>query len=131
MTLKKLDADYKSFFALIKTDPTARPPKFKGKHYFMTLCYNQSGFAITDHAIIFSHKHPSQVSLHFDLPINPHSGSNIIQAELFLDRQKRWFVALTYEFSPSPYFDNGEYQAIDLGISNIVSAVNLHGKRFK
>ncbi|HMF34379.1 MAG TPA: helix-turn-helix domain-containing protein, partial [Candidatus Lokiarchaeia archaeon] len=31
MTLRKLDADFKSFFALIKVDPTARPPRFKGK----------------------------------------------------------------------------------------------------
>jgi len=42
--LKKLDANYKSFFALRKNgDKTARPPKFRSSKYFMTLCYNQSG----------------------------------------------------------------------------------------
>lgn len=126
MTLKKLDADYKSFFALIKTDPNARPPKFKGKQYFTTLCYNQSGFAIEDNTITFSHKHPSKLPLRFDLPIKPQE--NVKQVELFVDRQDRWFVALTYEVTPIPYTDNGEYQAIDLGVMNIVSAVNTSGK---
>ena len=38
MTLKKLDTAYKSFFSLIKNgDNTARPPRFRGKDYFL-LC---------------------------------------------------------------------------------------------
>ncbi|MHA2293147.1 MAG: hypothetical protein ACXACK_13385 [Candidatus Hodarchaeales archaeon] len=45
MTLKKLDGAYKSLFTLIKNgDRTVRPPKFRGKEFFFTLCYNQSGF---------------------------------------------------------------------------------------
>ena len=126
MTLKKLDADYKSFYALIKTDPSARPPKFKGKQYFTTLCYNQSGFVIEGTTISFSHKHPSKLPLCFDLPIK--TQENVKQVEIFVDRQDRWFVGLTYEITPIPYVDNGEYQAIDLGISNLVSAVNTKGK---
>jgi putative transposase len=126
MTLKKLDADYKSFYALSKTDPTARPPRFKGKQYFTTLCYNQSGFGINDRTITFSHKHPSKTLLRFDLPYRP--PTDVKQVELFVDRHVRWFVALTYNLSPPPYFDNGRYQAIDLGVINIVSAVNVQGK---
>jgi putative transposase len=71
MTLRKLDADYKSFFALTKVDPAARPPRFKGKGYFTTLCYNQSGFKIAGSFIIFSHKHPSKIPLQFDLQVHP------------------------------------------------------------
>ncbi|MFW9989439.1 MAG: RNA-guided endonuclease InsQ/TnpB family protein [Candidatus Odinarchaeota archaeon] len=45
--LKKLDGNYRSFFALWnKGDKDARPPRFKGKKYFTTLCYNQSGFKL-------------------------------------------------------------------------------------
>jgi putative transposase len=47
--LKRLDANYKSFFSLKKNgDETAKPPKFRGKGYFFTMTYNQSGFEITD-----------------------------------------------------------------------------------
>ena len=48
-TLKCLDNDYKSFFNLRKNkDVKARPPGFKGKKYFTTMIYNQSGFEIFD-----------------------------------------------------------------------------------
>jgi putative transposase len=47
--LKRLDANYKSFFSLKKNgDETAKPPKFRGEGYFFTMTYNQSGFEITD-----------------------------------------------------------------------------------
>ncbi|TFF99158.1 MAG: hypothetical protein EU541_05675 [Promethearchaeota archaeon] len=47
MTLRKLDGNYKSFFSLWQNgDTNARPPKYKGKDFFTTLCYNQSGFKI-------------------------------------------------------------------------------------
>ena len=67
-TLRKLDANYASFFALRENgDVTARPPGFRGKQHFMTLCYNQSGFKIDWHerTIMFSHKHPSGIPLSF------------------------------------------------------------------
>ncbi|WP_052722780.1 MULTISPECIES: hypothetical protein [unclassified Methanosarcina] len=54
--LKKLDANYKSFFSLWKNgDKSARPPKFISGKYFMTLVYNQSGFKINCGKISFSH----------------------------------------------------------------------------
>ncbi|MFX0204639.1 MAG: helix-turn-helix domain-containing protein [Candidatus Hodarchaeota archaeon] len=39
MTLKKLDNAFKSFIILKNNgDKTARPPRFRGKDYFFTLC---------------------------------------------------------------------------------------------
>ena len=68
MTLRKLDEDYKSFFAQWKNgDKKARSPRFKNKKYFTTICYNQSGFKISDSSIIFSHKHPSKEVLSFNI----------------------------------------------------------------
>ena len=130
MTLRKLDDAYKSFFTKWKKgDTTARPPKFKGKKYFTTLCYNQSGFKIKKDKIKFSHKHPSKTPLEFGL-IYPfrYENKNIKQVELFLDSQNHWFIAINYEHSLPKYKDNGLYQAIDLGISNLISAVNLDFK---
>ncbi len=39
-TLKRLDQDYHSFYALRKKDIRAKPPRFKGKRYFTTMSYN-------------------------------------------------------------------------------------------
>jgi putative transposase len=95
-TLKCLDNDYKSFFNLRKNkDVKTRSPGFKGKKYFTTMLYNQSGFEISDSNgyilvsksmdtrihnpegeyskqdkiyIDLSHKHPSGINLKFELP---------------------------------------------------------------
>ena len=131
MTLRMLDADYKSFFKRRKNgDPQARPPRFKGKRYFTTLCYNQSGFKIDvgQHRICFSHRHPSGIKLEFTLPWLPPFNNRVKQVQLFQDRRGCWFVSITCEAPAPKYVDNGQYQAIDLGVINLVSAVNLQGK---
>jgi putative transposase len=131
MVLRRLDADFKSFFARWNNgDHNAHPPRFKGKHYFITLCYNQSGFAIDidNKRIRLSHNHLSGVELLFDLPWLTQITGKVKQVELFQDRQRRWFVAIITDEMVSTYVDNGLYQAIDLGIVNLVTAVNLHGK---
>jgi putative transposase len=128
MTLKKLDADYKSFRALRNNgDEKARPPGFKSKNHFTTLCYNQSGFKIRDSTITFSHGHPSKVELTFHVPNERVPRQKIKQVELFLDSRKRWFISITYEVITPEHVDNGLYQALDLGVSQ-TAGVNLHGK---
>ena len=128
-TLKKLDGNFKSYFALWKNgDSNARIPNFKGKRYFTTLCYNQSGFKLRGNQITFSHKHPSKTSLAFQLGFTIPVDSKVKQVEIYIDSVKRWFVSITYQIEEKEYVDNGKYQAIDLGISDIVSAVNLDSK---
>ena len=126
-TLEKLDRDYKSFFSLWeKGDTTARPPHFKGKKYFSTLCYNQSGFKIKENSFIFSHKHPSKIALRFTIPSHLIPQEKMKQVEIFFS-DKKWFISITYEFNPPPYIDNSFYQAFDLGINQTVG-VNIVGK---
>jgi len=68
MTLKTLDADYKSFYSLWKKgDKKAKPPKFKGKNHFTTMVYNQSGFKIENGKISLSHFY-NNISLGFTIP---------------------------------------------------------------
>jgi putative transposase len=58
MILRTLDANFKSFFSLWKTrHQDAKPPKYKGKKYFKTLKYNQSGYKVNKGNIQFSHKY--------------------------------------------------------------------------
>jgi len=128
MTLRKLDANYKSFKALWNNgDKKARSPRFKSKKYFTTLCYNQSGFKITNSMIVFSHKHPSKETLSFEIPKELIPKEKIKQVEIFLDSLKRWFISITYEIKTLKYEDNGLYQAFDLGVSQ-TAGVNIHSK---
>ncbi len=126
-TLEKLKRDYNSFFSLWKKgDTTARPPRFKGKNYFNTLCYNQSGFKIEENSITFSHKHPSKLPLQFTLLPHLIPQEKIKQVELF-QSNKKWFISITYGFKPPKYFNNSLYQAFDVGIHQTVG-VNIGGK---
>ncbi|MCK5050068.1 MAG: transposase, partial [Candidatus Heimdallarchaeota archaeon] len=130
MTLRKLNANFKSFFGLLKNGHTeAHSPNFKGKDHFQTLCYNQSGFKLHDDLLTLSHKHFSGTELSFELKYEPIG--DIIQVELYQDHKNRWYVSIICEVEVPPYFDNGLYQAFDPGIENIVSAVNLHGKHLQ
>jgi putative transposase len=128
MVLRTLDADYKSFFSLWRNgDPNARPPRFKGKHFFTTLKYNQSGFQMRQGILILSHKHPSRVVLAFPLPYLP--AGTIKQVELYQDqRTKHWWVSFNCQVAVLTYYDNGLYQAFDTGIENIVLALNSQGR---
>jgi putative transposase len=128
MTLKKLDGAYRAFFGLRKNgDETARPPTFRGRAYFFTLCYNQSGFQITKNRIGFSHRHPSKLPLEFSVPFDL-TGHTVKQLEIFQDNlDKRFYLAVIYEQEEPLYTDNGLYQAFDLGTTKH-TAVNLQGK---
>ncbi|MFX1319892.1 MAG: RNA-guided endonuclease InsQ/TnpB family protein [Promethearchaeota archaeon] len=130
MTLQKLDADFKSFYVSRKKGrKDARPPRFKGKKFFTTLCYNQSGFNINIErkTITFTHRHPSKIVLEFALPWLSLKGE-IKQVEIVRDAKNRWFVAITVSSKVPTFMDNGLYQAIDLGITNLITAVNMHGR---
>jgi len=126
-TLQMLDNDFKSFFALrAGGDETAQPPGFKGKHWFCTLHYNQSGFKIADGWITFSHFY-NDVPLTFKILDQPFD--NVKQVDLFHDNLKNeYYVSIVHEVQPvQEYVDNGQYQAWDLGITKHV-AVNSAGK---
>lgn len=128
MTLKKLDAAYKSFFGLLKNgNNNARSPTFRGKDYFFTLCYNQSGFTIRKKTLQLSHNHPSKTELIFPIQFN-FATVVVKQIELFQDQyDKQFYIAITFSKEEPPYFNNELYQAFDLGITKH-TAVNLHGK---
>ena len=127
--LKKLDANYKSFFGLRKNgDVTARPPNFRSRNFFQTIVYNQSGFKITNGRISFSHN-VSDVPLDFEIDkVFP----NIKQVEIYNDdpfhAKGNFYISVTYEVTVPEYVDNNQYQAIDAGITKIVTCINLKGK---
>lgn len=125
-TLRILDANFKSFFALNKKgDKDARPPKFKGKKYFTTMVYNQSGFKKGDGWIELSHKHPIGTKLRFEIP-KKFIFDKIYQVSVY-KKDKEYFLSITYEKKGQEFVDNQQYQAFDLGVMKH-TAINLYGK---
>ncbi|MFX0061467.1 MAG: RNA-guided endonuclease InsQ/TnpB family protein [Candidatus Hermodarchaeota archaeon] len=126
--LRKLDAAYKSFFGLRKKGETStRPPRFRSRHYFFTLCYNQHGFKFTSNTVKLSHKHVTNVPLLFDAPFDL-TTYKVKQVECFQDRvDKKYYIVVIYETQEPTYQDNEFYQAFDLGVMKHV-AVNTAGK---
>lgn len=124
--LRTLDADYRSFFALWKKgDKDAKPPKYKGKRFFTTMTYNQSGFKHETGWIQLSHKHPSEAPLIFDVP-EIFSFSRIYQINIYR-KDGDFYLSIVYEQQEQEYKDNGKYQAFDLGVMRH-TAVNNQGK---
>lgn len=126
-TLRTLDANYKSFFALNKKgDKDARPPKFLGKRFFTTMVHNQSGFKIGKGYVELSHKHPTGTKLRFEIPKSVSSFAKVYQISIY-KKEKEYFLSVTYEKPEPEYKDNGLYQAFDLGVIKH-AAVNTSGK---
>jgi len=126
MTLKTLDANYKSFFELRKNgDVDANPPGFKGRHYFTTMKHNQSGFKVTNTSIRLSHNLPGKVDLTFPIPEQEFGA--VKQVEVFQDSKEKWYLAVVEVVLPPNPVDNGLYQAWDLGVIK-QTAVNSQGK---
>ena len=125
MTLKSLDANYRSFFALWKKgDRNARPPRFKGRKHFCTLKYNQSGFKVEPGRITLSHFY-NDVPLVFQIPDKFRFG-HVYQIDVSFDGTD-FYLSIVHEVAVPGYVDNGLYQAWDLGISKQVG-VNMEGK---
>ena len=133
--LKKIDNSYRSTFSKWKKgDYTAELPGFKGRNYLQTITYNQSGFKIKNGKVYFSHS-VSDTPLVFDIG-EKYNKLKIKQIEIINDNpykaRGKFFVCITFDQDiEKEYADNGKYQAIDLGITKIVTAVNTDGKFFE
>jgi putative transposase len=126
MVLQRLDADYKSFFSLRRNGcKNAKPPHFRGRRYFSTMSYNQSGFKIKCGKITFAHFY-NNVPLEFEIP-EKLKVEKVCQVSVYRDGRD-FYISVIHEVDEKSYADNGLYQAIDLGVNKIVTAVNSHGK---
>lgn len=124
--LRTLDADYKSFFALHKKgDKNARLPRFKGKNFFTTMTYNQSGFKAREDWIELSHKHPIGTKLRFAIPAQ-FTFNKIYQISIYR-KSKEYYLSVVHDKKEQKYQDNELYQAFDLGVMK-QTAINLQGK---
>ncbi len=157
MVLYGLDGDFKSYIKLKKNvkngggDKNANTPGFKGKDYFTTMNWNQSGFAIKDGYIILSHFYndgkKNYVQLRFNIPKDLRDNTNVCLGTIYqfdkikqitlyreepnIKKESKYYLSVVYDIPDVPYKDNNLYQTIDLGINKTVTAVNLSGKFFE
>ncbi|MCE7746509.1 MAG: IS200/IS605 family element transposase accessory protein TnpB [Candidatus Heimdallarchaeota archaeon] len=132
-TLKQLEADYKSFFALRNNkDENAKPPRYKGKKYFTTMYYNQKGFSINENIVTLNHFYPTRETKKVDLTFEMQgkltfADKKVKQVTIYqVHKTKEFYLSIIYEENTQEYYDNGIYQTIDLGVINLVAAVNSH-----
>jgi len=152
MVLYQLNSDFKSFIKKRKNgDETARRPGYKGRDYFVSMIWNQSGFRIQNGYIILSHFYnegkKSYVELKFKIPEDLMENTDVDLQEIYdlgkikqiimtreePNRKKKsdYYISVVYEYPIGYMKDNGLYQAIDLGISKTVCAVNMEAKFFE
>jgi len=100
--LRSLSADYESFFILQKNGHVnACPPRFKGKHYFTTMVYNQSGFKLEPGKITFSHKY-NDIPLEFAIPAKFSFDDTQIKQVAISSHRSQYFVNITYQLEEPP-----------------------------
>jgi putative transposase len=88
-----------------------------------------SGFKIKSNTITLAQFYKKDIPLTFGIPSSEQFG-RVYQVSVFKDGSK-YYLSLVHEVPEKPYEDNGFYQAIDLGITKTVSAVNTQGKFFE
>jgi putative transposase len=134
--LRKIETSYRSTLTKWRNgDYTAELPKFKSYKYILNLPFNQSGFTIEDGKVTFSHYIKDVVPLTFEIG-DIADGLKIKQLEICNDNpykaRGKFYLAVTYEKDiDAVYFDNGLYFAIDLGITKIITGVNMQGDFFE
>jgi len=131
--LRGLEANFKSFFQLIKKnkDLNPKPPKFRSSKYFFTLSFIQDFIIKNDQvSISLSNRKRLNFNLEYFKPINDlickrnKSQSQIKQLKLFR-KDDNFFVGITYEKNVDVNIDpNKNLISIDLGKKNLATIYN-------
>lgn len=108
--LKRLDKSFQGFFRRLKQGVKAGFPRFKGKNFFDSFCYTQSGFSLSGNKLTLSKIGTVKIKL-----------SRSIVGKVKQCRIKKeinnWFVIFTIETQVEPLSKTGESIGLDMGIS--------------
>ena len=112
--LKRLDKSFQGFFRRIKQGVKAGFPRFKGKNFFDSFCYTQSGFSLAENKLTLSKIGTVKIKL-----------SRQIIGKMKQCRIKKqinnWFVIFTVETSIEPLPKTGKQVGIDVGIESFAT----------
>jgi putative transposase len=123
--LKDLDEAFKSYYALVKADSKARPPKFRGKKYFYTLTYPQNSYHFEGNNLVLHN--PDRLTLKMagfrDIPRT----KAIKQIEVS-EEKGNFYVNVTCEVTPEQVAKTGKIIAFDPGVKTILAGFD--GEQF-
>ncbi|MEJ7861528.1 MAG: transposase [Pyrinomonadaceae bacterium] len=108
--LKRLDKSFQSFFRRVKQSVKAGFPRFKGKNWFDSFCYAQSGFSLSGSHLTLSKI--GKVKIKLSRSVIGKIKTCTIKKEI-----DKWFVIFTVETLPEPLDKTGESVGLDVGIS--------------
>ncbi len=112
--LKRLDKAFQSFFSRVKQGVKAGFPRFKGKNWFDSFCYAQSGFNVSGNRLTLSKI--GKVKIKLSRQIQGKVKTCQIKREL-----NKWFVIFTVETAIEPLPKTGESVGLDMGVSAFVT----------
>ncbi len=109
--LKRLDKSFQGFFRRVKQGVKAGFPRFKGKNFFDSFCYTQSGFSLSGNKLTLSKIGTVKVKL---------SRAIIGKVKQCRIKQEcgKWFVIFTVETAIELLPKTGKQIGIDVGIEN-------------
>ncbi len=109
--LKRLEKSFQGFFRRIKQGVKAGFPRFKGKNFFDSFCYTQSGFSLSGNKLTLSKI--GTVKIRLSREIIGKVKQCRIKKEI-----NNWFVIFTVETMPEEGLPKtGESVGVDMGVS--------------
>lgn len=115
--LKRLDKTFKAFFSRIKKGEKAGFPRFKGKNFFNSFCFPQSGFNLQANKLTLSKIGTMRIRL-----------SREIIGKIKTCTLKRevdgWYVVFACETEKQLLEKTGESIGIDVGLENFATLSN-------
>ena len=114
-TLQRLGKTFDAFFQRVKHGGTPGFPRFKGKAFFSSFCYPQSGFRLEGDKLYLSKIGSCRVRL--SRPVEGTIKTCTIKREA-----DGWFVIFTVEENQSRWFPKtGDVAGVDVGIENFAT----------
>jgi putative transposase len=111
--VQRVDLAFKSFFRRVKAGDEPGYPRFKGKNWYDSLTYPQSGFTFNNGILHLSKIGDLKVRLHREVE------GTIKRLTVRRSATKKWYVSFLVEDAPKKTVPNSEKAiGIDVGISN-------------
>ena len=111
--VQRVDLAFKAFFRRVKSGEEPGYPRFKGRNWYDSLTYPQSGFAFKDNVLHLSKIGDIKVWLHRKVE------GTIKRLTIKRSSTKKWYVSFLVEDAPKDAVPDSEKAVgIDVGISN-------------
>lgn len=115
---ERVDLALKAFFRRVKRGETPGYPRFRGRGWYDSFTYPQSGFWIEDGFLRLSKIGNIKIKLH-----RPIEGK-IKTLTIRRDRLGNWYACFSCEVDPEPLPYSGEVAGIDLGLTTFATFSN-------